>query len=163
MKMLIALMLSASILMVSYNEFMKVQFVHQAKEVVNQQIICLAKNIYYEAAMEPYEGKLAVAQVTINRLNHPDYPSDVCGVIYQKTGNTCQFSWVCENVDKISKDKYIWEECMQIARRALTEDQVHEELAARNALYYHAVYVNPKWKNTKVIKKIGNHIFYVRT
>lgn len=162
-KMVIALMLSTSILMMSYNEFMKVQFVHQAKEVVSQQITCLAKNIYYEAAMEPYEGKLAVAQVTINRLNHPDYPSDVCGVIYQKTGNTCQFSWVCEKVEKTHRDKYIWEECMQIARRALTEDQVHEELAARNALYYHAVYVNPKWKNTKVVKKIGNHIFYVRT
>ena len=144
------------------NGFINTVTQKQVSADFNKQVDCLAKNIYYEAAQESYEGKLAVAQVTINRLNHPDYPSDVCGVIYQKTGSTCQFSWVCENVDRVSKDKYIWEECMQIARRALTEDQVHEELAARNALYYHAVYVNPKWKNTKVIKKIGNHIFYVR-
>jgi spore germination cell wall hydrolase CwlJ-like protein len=162
-KMLIVLMLSTSIMLMAYNQFMQIQIVHQAKEVVTQQLVCLAKNIYYESATESYEGKLAVAQVTMNRLNHPDYPSDVCGVVYQKTGSTCQFSWVCEKVERNERDKYIWEECMQIAKRALTEDQVHAELADRNALYYHAVYVNPKWKNTKVVKKIGNHIFYVRT
>jgi spore germination cell wall hydrolase CwlJ-like protein len=29
----------------------------------------------------------------------------------------------------------------------------------KNALYYHADYVNPNWKYQKVAK-IGNHIFY---
>ena len=32
-----------------------------------RQLTCLAKNIYFEAASEPFEGKVAVAQVTINR------------------------------------------------------------------------------------------------
>ena len=31
------------------------------------QLECLAKNIYYEAGGEPFEGKVAVAQVTLNR------------------------------------------------------------------------------------------------
>ncbi len=49
-----------------------------------RQLTCLAKNIYFEAASEPFEGKVAVAQVTINRSESGKYPSDICGVVYQK-------------------------------------------------------------------------------
>lgn len=50
-----------------------------------KQIECLAKNIYYESAGESYEGKLAVAQVTMNRVNSGIFPRDICSVVYQKT------------------------------------------------------------------------------
>ena len=33
-----------------------------------RQLECLANNIYWEAASEPFEGKVAVAQVTMNRV-----------------------------------------------------------------------------------------------
>ena len=32
-----------------------------------KQLDCLTRNIYWEAASEPFEGKVAVAQVTLNR------------------------------------------------------------------------------------------------
>jgi len=131
----------------------------------NKQVDCLAKNIYYESAHEPYEGKLAVAQVTMNRANSGKFPSDVCDVVYQKTTDTnlktvCQFSWTCMVKEILIKDKYAWEESVLIARRALTEPHLHDTIAESNALYYHAVYVNPGWNKTKVVKQIGNHIFY---
>jgi spore germination cell wall hydrolase CwlJ-like protein len=66
--------------------------------------------------MEPYEGKLAVAQVTMNRANSSKFPSTVCDVVYQKTGSTYQFSWVGEKVSSI-KNKYAWEECLIVARK----------------------------------------------
>ena len=66
----------------------------QVAESYNKQVECLAKNIYYESGSETYEGKLAVAQVTLNRVNSPKYPHEVCAVVYQKTQNTCQFSWL---------------------------------------------------------------------
>jgi spore germination cell wall hydrolase CwlJ-like protein len=128
---------------------------------INKQVLCIAKNIYYEAARESHEGKLAVAQVTINRANSKKYPSDFCGVVYQKTGATCQFTWTCENVSPM-KDTYAWEECLYIAKRALTESVLHRELAKTKAMFYHAVYVNPGWTNIRVVKKIGNHIFYTK-
>ena len=131
----------------------------QVAESYNQQVECLAKNIYYESANESYEGKLAVAQVTLNRVNSPKYPHDVCSVVYQKTDNTCQFSWTCVNVSAI-KDKYQWEESLLIAKRALTQPHLHDIIAKSNALYYHADYVNPGWNKTKVVARIGNHIFY---
>ncbi len=134
----------------------------QVSSDFNKQIVCMAKNLYYEAAMESHEGKLAVAQVTINRANNGNYPSDICGVVYQKTGTTCQFSWTCEENKPQVKNRYAWEECLYIARRALTESVLHEELAKAKAMFYHATYVSPEWTNTKFIKKIGNHVFYAK-
>jgi len=131
----------------------------------NKQVDCLAKNIYYESAQESYEGKLAVAQVTMNRVNSGKFPSDICSVVYQKTTDQnlktiCQFSWTCMVKELVVRDKYAWEESVMIAKRALTEPFLHDTIAQSNALYYHAVYVNPGWNKTKVVKQIGNHIFY---
>ena len=53
------------------NTLKETQFV-SSKDVISirdreRQLDCLAKNIYHEAAGEPFEGKVAVAQVTMNR------------------------------------------------------------------------------------------------
>jgi spore germination cell wall hydrolase CwlJ-like protein len=130
--------------------------------IFKEQVHCLAENIYYEAATEPYEGKLAVAQVTLNRSASGKFPSDICRVVKQKTSSNgyivCQFSWYClTNLPK--KDKYLWEESQLIAKKALTEPVAHDMLYANRALYYHADYVSPGW-DLKRITKIGRHIFY---
>ena len=49
-----------------------------------KQISCLAENIYFEAAHEPHEGKVAVAFVTLNRLMTGNYADTICGVVTQK-------------------------------------------------------------------------------
>ena len=124
---------------------------------LGQQIECMAKNIYYEAANEPYEGKLAVAQVTMNRTQSPQFPKTVCGVVYQKG----QFSWVDETRYPI-KSKYAWEECMIVARKALTEHKLHDTIYKTKSMYFHNTSVHPEWK-FKYVAKIGNHLFYTRT
>lgn len=146
-------------------EFISTATQKQVGADYNRQVDCLAKNIYYESAHESYEGKLAVAQVTMNRVNSPQYPKDICSVVYQKTTDQnlrtiCQFSWTCMVKELVVKDKYAWEESVMIAKRALTEPFLHDTIAETNALYYHAVYVKPGWNKTKVVKQIGNHIFY---
>jgi spore germination cell wall hydrolase CwlJ-like protein len=50
-----------------------------------RDIDCMKRNIFYEAGAEPIEGKVAVAMVTLNRTQDPNFPRDVCGVIKQKT------------------------------------------------------------------------------
>ena len=146
-------------------EFVATVSKKQVSQEYNKQVECLAKNIYWESATESYEGKLAVAQVTLNRVNSGKFPSDICSVVYQKTINresrtVCQFSWTCLFNGMKVKDKYAWEESLMIAKRALTEPFLHDIIAQTNALYYHAVYVTPGWPKTRVVKKIGNHIFY---
>ena len=55
------------------------------KPDVDPQLLCLAKNIYYEAGLESREGMIAVAQVTLNRTEDDKFPKTVCGVVNQKT------------------------------------------------------------------------------
>ena len=69
----------------------------------------LANLIYCEAGGEPYEGKLAVGAVVINRVRSAKFPGTVVGVIYQKK----QFSPVASGrldmylaIDKANADCY---------------------------------------------------------
>ena len=136
----------------------------RTNQIFKEEIQCLAENIYHESASEPFEGKLAVAQVTINRVNSGKFPSTICGVVKQKTTvhgvMVCQFSWFCNKAyTKLVRNQYQWEESVIVAKKALTSSVAHDTLHKQNALYYHANYVNPGWRLQK-IGQIGNHIFY---
>ena len=159
MKKLILITLFAMLPVVSHQQ--PISEVQQVSMNLGQQIECMAKNLYYEAAKEPFEGKLAVAQVTMNRANSSLFPKTVCEVVYQKVNNTYQFSWVGEKVKGIT-DKYAWEECMIVARKALTEHKLHDTIYKTKAMYYHNTTVNPAWK-LRYVAKIGNHLFYTRS
>jgi spore germination cell wall hydrolase CwlJ-like protein len=127
-----------------------------------KQLECLTKNIYWEAAGEPFEGKVAVAQVTLNRVDDGRFGKGVCGVVYQKNviyeKVICQFSWVCEGTHKI-KPIYakMYKESEEVAKKVLLENFRLPGLA--DAMYYHATYVQPGWRKQK-ITQIGQHIFY---
>lgn len=130
--------------------------------VREQQLDCLAKNIYHEAGNESFEGKVAVAQVTINRAANAGFPNDICKVVYQKNvvyeKVICQFSWYCETSTKarpIHQSSY--KESYEVAKKVLLEG--FRLAGLTDALYYHATYVSPGWKRQQ-IAKIGNHIFY---
>lgn len=45
---------------------------------------CLAKNIYFESRNQPWVGKLAVAQVTLNRVADSRFPDSICDVVKQQ-------------------------------------------------------------------------------
>jgi N-acetylmuramoyl-L-alanine amidase len=49
----------------------------------------LAKCVHAEARGESYIGKVAVAAVILNRVDSPDFPNTVYGVIYQPWACTC--------------------------------------------------------------------------
>ena len=36
-----------------------------------------------EAQGEPYDGQVAVAAVILNRVNHPEFPNTIPGVVYE--------------------------------------------------------------------------------
>jgi len=127
-----------------------------------RKLMCMTKNVYWEAASEPAEGKLAVAQVVMNRVESGKFPADPCQVIMQKNviyeKVLCQFSWYCEENHK-SKPVHqkLWNESMEASKMVLVDGFRIPEL--KDALYYHADYVNPQW-NKKKVTKIGRHIFY---
>ena len=140
----------------------KVEFLnlpYEKKQVVMREIECLARNIYFEAGGEPHAGKIAVAEVTMNRVKSRQYPRTVCGVVHQKTRGTCQFSWVCEGKTKVYRNSQAWRDSIKIAENILISKKHYGIIG--NAKHFHAVYVAPEWADSKkMIKKIGQHIFY---
>lgn len=127
-----------------------------------KELECLAINIYREAGYEPFEGKVAVAQVTMNRVESADFPNDVCGVVFEKNkfiGKVvCQFSWYCDSSHRMRPiNPTAYEESMVVAKKVLLEGFRLPSLTP--AIFYHADYVNPNWKYDR-ITKIGVHIFY---
>ena len=127
-----------------------------------RQLRCLTQNIYWEAASESFEGKVAVAQVTLNRAASGQFPNDVCAVVYQKnvfySRVVCQFSWYCDGTHRVRPiHQPLYRESEEAAKKVLLEGFRLPSL--KNAMFYHADYVQPGW-GKKPIAKIGRHIFY---
>lgn len=127
-----------------------------------KQLECLTRNVYWEAASEPFEGKVGVAQVTMNRVESGKFADTVCGVVHQKNvvyeKVICQFSWYCDTPGTMKPvRKELWKESEEVAKKVLLENFRLPSL--KHALYYHADYINPNWNKPK-IEKIGRHIFY---
>jgi len=129
---------------------------NQLTKETQKQVDCLADNIYHEAGFEPNAGKVAVALVTLNRMQDPRFPKDICGVVKQRTTSVCQFSWFCNKVSIKNKDAY--EDAKEVAIYVYANYENLKDIT-KGALYYHADYVNPRWKLEKTTV-IGRHIFY---
>ena len=142
------------------NEVARQGFISAADRA--KQLDCLTRNIYWESATEPFEGKVAVAQVTINRVASGKFAPDICGVVYQKNvvydKVICQFSWFCDGSSKVRPIYPAqWKESEEVAKKVLLEG--FRLPSMKNALYFHADYVKPQWGKPQV-GKFGRHIFY---
>lgn len=117
---------------------------------------CLAKNIFYEAGVESHAGKIAVAQVTINRLKTGQWGNDVCKVVYAKA----QFSWTLEKKKRhATPTGKLWEDSQRAASQFQKGIRVR---SLEHSKFYHTSYIKtPYWVDpNKKVHKIGQHIFY---
>ena len=126
---------------------------YQTVKATKSELLCLAKNIYYEARGEPLQGIIAVAQVTLNRVTHrTEFQSSICQVVYAKH----QFSWTMEPHREPRGEA--WHEAQAIAKAVIIGTAY---LPSFKALYFHNLTVKPQWNRTKeLVARIGNHIFY---
>lgn len=126
----------------------------------NRALTCLAQAVYYEAAGEGVDGGRAVAQVVLNRVRHPGFPSTICGVVYEGSDRPtgCQFSFTCNGAMQRVPIPWLWSKSKQIAGEALNG---HVFKPVGHATHYHADYVLPYWADSldKSVQ-IGRHIFY---
>ena len=138
---------------------------------------CLAKNIYFEAGVESTAGKLAVANVTINRAINGNYPNTICGVVQEgihyynvkkdkhfPVRDRCQFSWYCDGLIDEPREGRTWESAQELAKKVLVNhyDKVLIDITD-GATHYHANWMEkyPSWsKKKKVMASIDRHIFY---
>ena len=125
-----------------------------------RSVECLTAAIYYEAANEPLDGQRAVAQVVLNRVRHPAYPSTVCGVVFEgaRRSTGCQFSFTCDGSLRRAPIPAIWDRARSVAEAALN-GYVYGRVGW--STHYHANYVVPYWASSLVkAANVGLHIFY---
>lgn len=128
---------------------------------LEREIGCLAQNIYFEARLEPEEGRRAVAHVVMNRVADRRWPNAPCAVIrqgYPDEGPLCQFSWYCDGLSNRPGRDAHWLAALALAERVYWGRSFDPTGGAH---WYHAVYVSPRWRlGLTPGPRIGSHIFY---
>lgn len=136
-----------------------------------EDLNCLRKNIFFEAASEPLLGKIAVAYTTLNRVKRPEFPNSICDVVrqaeYDERGNPiryrCQFSWYCDGLPdrpdlSNAYTRRAWEEIGELVNEII---EGNYENPVGRSVFYHSKKVNPFWASENFRhSEIGEHIFY---
>ena len=108
----------------------------------------LARLVTAEAKGEPYEGKVAVATVVLNRVENEQYPDSIKDVIYQKR----QFQPVDNGM--------IHNPATKEAEKAVNEAIVKQGTGKGSLNFYNPNIVDSKWHRSKTVtEEIGNHVF----
>lgn len=135
---------------------------------LEEEKVCLAKNIYFEARGQILKGQFAVALVTINRVKSPDYPNSICEVVWQRkrsprSGNLVpQFSWTLDGKSDHPKSSKYWNQSYMLATTIIGNGRLDNiPDFTKGSLFYHAIYVSPYWRHKlEMVATIGDHIFY---
>jgi spore germination cell wall hydrolase CwlJ-like protein len=145
------------------------------------QAHCLATNIYHEARGESYAGKVAVANVTMNRVKSSKFPNTICEVVYQShtrenwkgeevpKRNKCQFSWYCDGKSddivlvttdgNVIKERMIaWEMSQLVANQSVRGNLI--DITDGSTHYFNSELANPYWASAyKQVVQIDSHSF----
>lgn len=146
----------------------------------DQELYCMAEAIYFESGNQPFVGKMAVAEVILNRVQHIGYPDTVCKVVHQgpvkeswKTKQNpdlpdsdriyyprkwkCQFTYYCDGKSDEITESDTWEESLNAAY-LMFDGRV---TVVEGATHYHATYVKPHWASQlRKVVQIQDHVFY---
>lgn len=134
------------------NEVVEV-FNHNSKQlyITGEDIDLMARLVAAESIGEPYDGKVAVASVVLNRTVNPSFPDTIKGVIFQKNAFSCVKNGKIKAV--ANKD------CYNAVYDAIKGyDPSNEAL-----FFYNPATATCNWmKTTKKVneKTIGHHTFF---
>jgi spore germination cell wall hydrolase CwlJ-like protein len=127
----------------------------QSIKLSHKDLHCLARNVFHEAGGESYTGKIAVAQVTWNRVVQGTWGSTVCSVVHSPH----QFSWTRQN--KSAPAGASWRASYRAAQDFLSGVRVS---GLDRSLYFHSTLIpRPAWTRSLTVSSvIGQHRFYHR-
>lgn len=132
-------------------------------------LTCLVAAIFFEARDQPLLGQEMVAQVVMNRVTHPDFPNDVCSVVYESK----QFSFTHDGLSDDPADyttyfdrrarESVTELAQEYLMGATTEGEARRPLrtTGNTSTHYHTLSVEPVWRSHYTVDGIvGDHVFY---
>lgn len=120
--------------------------------ITENDVYLMAQIVYAESRSEPYDGKVAVASVILNRLKNPSFPKTIENVVKQKGAFSCVRNGSIDVIpDKISYD-------------AVLDALKGKDPTNKAEFFYNPKIAKSPWMK-KVSKKnvtpIGNHVFFV--
>lgn len=127
-------------------------------DINEEEAECLAKNIYFEARGEDVEGQIAVAWVTLNRVESDRFPDTVCDVVWQRS----QFSWTHDGKTDTPRNVPAYDAAMEMAIDILFLHEWAED-PVQGSTFFHANWLEkePFWAASfEFVAEIDNHIFY---
>lgn len=112
------------------------------------EVYILARAVYGEARGEPYTGQVAIAAVILNRVDNPNFPNTISGVVYQPGA----FDVVSDGQINLSPD--------EAAIRAARDAMAGWDPTNGCIYYYNPATATNKWMLSKpVVVTIGDHVF----
>lgn len=120
--------------------------------LTKDDVYLMAQVVSAESEAEPYEGKVAVASVILNRITCSEYPKSVSGVVKQKGAFSC--------VRNGAINKTPDNACFNAVKDALGGAKP----CGNATFFYNPKIATSKWMkniNKKNVKSIGNHVFFV--
>lgn len=112
----------------------------------------MARLVSAEAKGESYAGKVAVATVILNRVDHPDFPDTVKSVIYQVSNGYYAFSPV--------KNGAINNPADADSKRAVNEALALRGTGKGSLFFYNPRTAQSSWILSRTVTaRIGNHVF----
>lgn len=128
-------------------------FNHDDKMIylTEEDVFLMSQIVFAESKGEPYEGKVAVASVILNRVLDPAFPNTIADVVFQ----TNAFSCVVDGVISVTPNQ----ECFNAVYEAIKgNDPTNEAL-----FFYNPAIATCSWMHE--IEKtdsraIGQHLFF---
>ncbi|WP_100407483.1 cell wall hydrolase [Bacillus solitudinis] len=123
--------------------------ISEQESLSENDIDLLARIVRAEAQSEPFEGKVAVADVVLNRVESTQFPNTIKKVIYQPG----QFQPVANGQINKPADK----ESIKAVHAALTDMR---NITENSLFFYNPVIATNRWLDTrKTSVVIGQHVF----
>jgi N-acetylmuramoyl-L-alanine amidase len=117
----------------------------------NTELQCLAKNIYFEARGEPIRGQLAVANVTVNRVNVTNHT--LCGVVYARG----QFQWTSR--PQRNPIGPLWNQARALAWIVINQPELVVDVTD-SSHHFHSGSKPTSFRGLQYVTTIGGHKFY---
>lgn len=129
-----------------------------ASAVTDADRVCLAQTIYFEARDQPLAGRRAVAAVVLNRVRSAKFPATICGVVHQKNGRNCQFSWWCDGRSDQPRDRQSWDEARHLADTMV--DGPYDDPTGGALFFFHHGAKPRRILYVERVAVVGAHLFY---
>lgn len=132
---------------------------------LDNQTLCLAHAVYFDAGSDPRDVQVAVAQVVLNRAVTPKGTTDMralCKVVYRGLGRPlgCLYRNTCQHIGTLPEDEARWAKAVEVAKDVASG---HAELPPliEHASHFHGVGPRPAWTSSvSRLTRVGRMVFY---